>query len=52
MSMILVYPLTHASLLLRTLATGGNPHEESVLVLSVNTVMFFYLAGKLVERKE
>ncbi|HXY55058.1 MAG TPA: ABC transporter permease [Nitrospirota bacterium] len=52
MSMILVYPLTHASLLLRTLAMGGNPPTVSVLVLSVYTVMFFYLAGKLVERKE
>jgi ABC-type polysaccharide/polyol phosphate export permease len=51
MSIILVYPLTHASLLLRALATGGNPSTASVLVLAVYTVMFFYLAGKLVKRR-
>jgi ABC-type polysaccharide/polyol phosphate export permease len=52
MSIVLVYPLTHASLLLRTLAMGGNPPATSMAVLSAYTVMFFYLAGKLVERKE
>jgi ABC-2 type transport system permease protein len=50
MSLILVYPLTHASLLLRALASGGNPSTGSVLVLAVYTVMFFYLAGRLVRR--
>lgn len=49
-SAILVYPLTHASLLLRALASGGNPPTVSVLALAVYTVMFFYLAGKIVER--
>jgi ABC-2 type transport system permease protein len=50
MSLILVYPLTHASLLLRALATGGNPSIGSVLVLATYTMMFFYLAGRLVKR--
>ena len=50
MSLILVYPLTHASLLLRALATGGNPSIESVLILAAYTIMFFYLAGRLVKR--
>lgn len=50
MSLILVYPLTHASLLLRALASGGNPSMGSVLVLAVYAAMFFYLAGRLVRR--
>ena len=50
MSLILVYPLTHASLLLRALASGGDPSANSVLVLAAYTIMFFYLAGRLVRR--
>jgi len=50
LSLILVYPLTHASLLLRALATGGNPSLGSVLVLAAYTMMFFYIAGRLVKR--
>jgi len=50
MSLVLVYPLTHASLLLRALASGGNPSTGSVFVLGAYTVMFFYLAGRLVRR--
>ena len=50
MSLILVYPLTHASLLLRALASGGDPSLGSVLVLAAYTVMFFSLAGMLVKR--
>ncbi len=50
MSLILVYPLTHASLLLRALASGGNPSMGSVLVLAVYAAVFFYLAGRLVRR--
>lgn len=49
-SAILVYPLTHASLVLRTLASGGSPDARSLLVLVVYTVLFFFLAGKLVKR--
>ncbi len=49
-SAIMVYPLTHASLLLRALASGGNPPAPSVLVLAAYTAMFFYLAGRIVER--
>lgn len=49
-SFILAYPLTHASTLLRTLASGGNPQTGSVLVLFVYTVMFFYLAVRLVRK--
>ncbi len=52
MSLILVYPLTHASLLLRALALGANPSIKSVFVLAVYTMMFFYLAGRLVKRTE
>jgi ABC-2 type transport system permease protein len=50
MSLVLVYPLTHANLLLRALAAGGNPPIGSVLVLVAYTVMFFCLAGRLVKR--
>ena len=50
MSLVLVYPLTHASLLLRALASGGNPSAGSVLVLAAYAAMFFYLAGRLVRR--
>jgi ABC-2 type transport system permease protein len=49
-SLILVYPLTHASLALRALASGGIPSSGSVLVLAAYTVMFFCLAGRLVRR--
>ncbi len=51
-SLILVYPLTHASMLLRTLATGAEPPVSSTLVLASYTVMFFYFAGRLVKRTE
>ncbi|HLE40528.1 MAG TPA: ABC transporter permease [Nitrospirota bacterium] len=51
-SLILVYPLTHASLLLRALASGGEPAFGSVLILAAYTVMFFYLGGRLVKRTE
>ncbi len=50
MSLVLAYPLTHASLLLRALASGGNPSTGSMLVLAAYTVVFFYLAGRLVRR--
>jgi ABC-2 type transport system permease protein len=49
-SAILVYPLTHASLLLRALASGGDPSMVSVLVLAAYTIVFFCLAGRLVKR--
>ena len=49
-SAILVYPLTHANLLLRALASGGSPSAGSVFVLAAYAVMFYYLAGKLVRR--
>jgi ABC-type polysaccharide/polyol phosphate export permease len=48
-SAILLYPLTHASVLLRALASGGVPSMLSVLVLASYTVVFFALAGKIVE---
>ncbi len=47
---ILVYPLTHASLLLRALATGKSPAAISIIVLAVYTALFFFLAGRLVKR--
>lgn len=49
-SIILVYPLTHASLVLRALASGKGPDAGSVLTLAAYTALFFYLAGKMVER--
>jgi ABC-2 type transport system permease protein len=49
-SLILIYPLTHASLLLRALAAGSHPPVSSVLVLGAYTAVFFFLAGKLVKR--
>ncbi len=49
-SLILVYPLTHASLLLRALASGSEPSFVFLAVLSAYSAMFFYLAGKIVQR--
>jgi ABC-2 type transport system permease protein len=49
-SLILVYPLTHASLLLRGLAHGAEPSWGSVAILSMYTLFFFYLAGMTVKR--
>lgn len=46
MSLVLVYPLTRASLLVR----ARQPVHGSVLVLATYTVMFFYLAGKLARK--
>ena len=51
-SAILVYPLTHASLLPRRLASGNDPSPASLLVLAVYTVVFFYLAGLMVKKRE
>ena len=49
-SLILVYPLTHASLVLRSLAAGSNPSLGSVLVLTTYSLFFFYLAGMMVKK--
>lgn len=49
-SLILAYPLTHASLLLRALASGAHPSTVSLIVLAAYTVIFFSLAGRLVKR--
>jgi ABC-type multidrug transport system permease subunit len=49
-SLILVYPLTHASLVLRELASGRGPSAASVLILAAYTALFFYLAGRMVKR--
>jgi ABC-2 type transport system permease protein len=49
-SAILAYPLTHASILLRTLAAGREPSLASTLVLAGYTVLFFYLAVTLVKK--
>ncbi len=51
-SLIMVYPLTHASLVLRALASGGEPPIVSILILAAYTAMFFSLAGRLVKRRE
>lgn len=50
-SLILAYPLTHASMLLRTLSAGGSPPAGSALVLSTYTAMFFLLAVRMVRRR-
>jgi ABC-2 type transport system permease protein len=49
-SMILVYPLTHANILLRALAHGSVPDIVSVVILAAYTVFFFYLAGRMLKR--
>jgi ABC-type polysaccharide/polyol phosphate export permease len=49
-SMVLVYPLTHASLVLRTLSTGRVPEAGSILILAAYSALFFYLAGRTVKR--
>ncbi len=49
-SLILVYPLTHASLLLRAIAAGRAPEVWSLCVLAAYTLLFFYLAGRTVKR--
>jgi ABC-2 type transport system permease protein len=49
-SLILVYPLTHASLLLRSLAAGKDPAVSSLLVLAAYAILFFFLAGRMVRR--
>jgi ABC-2 type transport system permease protein len=51
-SLVLVYPLTHASVVLRTLAAGGEPSLLSMLILAAYTLVFFFLAGILVKKKE
>ncbi len=47
-SLILVYPLTHASILLRALTSGFEPSPWPVFVLAAYTVMFFSLAVRLI----
>jgi ABC-type multidrug transport system permease subunit len=49
-SAILVYPLTHASLVLRSVAAGGETSIASLLILAAYAVLFFYLAGSMVKR--
>ena len=49
-SFILIYPLTHASLLLRALAAGMPPPISSALLLGAYTAVFFFLAGRLVKK--
>jgi ABC-type multidrug transport system permease subunit len=49
-SAILVYPLTHASMALRALASGGDPGIASLLTLAAYAGLFFYLAGRMVKR--
>ena len=49
-SMVLVYPLTHASLVLRTLAGGRTPDLASILILAAYSALFFYLAGRMMKR--
>ncbi len=49
-SLILVYPLTHASLLLRALGMGNTSSIGSVLILGAYSLFFFYLAGVMVKK--
>lgn len=50
-SLILAYPLTHASMLLRVMASAGSPTMLSLMVLGLYTAVFFYIAGRLVEKR-
>jgi ABC-type polysaccharide/polyol phosphate export permease len=50
-TMILIYPLTHASMALRALALGSSPSAFSLLVLVCYTCLFFYLAGRTVRKR-
>ncbi len=49
-SLILAYPLTHASLLLRTIAAGREPETTSVFMLVAYAGLFFILAVRMVKR--
>jgi len=49
-SFILVYPLTHANILLRALARGAAPDVVSIVILAAYAVLFFYLAGRMLKR--
>jgi len=49
-SLILVYPLTHASILARALASGDHMPLLSLLMLMAYTVVFFLLAGRMMKR--
>ncbi|HEY6010302.1 MAG TPA: ABC transporter permease [Nitrospirota bacterium] len=50
-SMILIYPLTHASMALRALALDKSPPASSLFVLTLYTCLFFYLAGRTVRKR-
>jgi Nod factor-specific ABC transporter NodJ protein len=50
-SIILIYPLTHASMVLRALASDNRPSAFSLLVLVLYTCLFFYLAGRTVRKR-
>jgi ABC-2 type transport system permease protein len=49
-TLVLAYPLTHASLLLRSLSAGGSPPKASAIVLAGFAAAAFYAAGRLVKR--
>ncbi len=49
-SLIMVYPLTHASMVLRSLSMGTDPSSGSLLTLAAYTIFFYYLAGMMVKR--
>jgi ABC-2 type transport system permease protein len=51
-SMVLVYPLTHASMLLRALSAGREAGWASVLILAAYAALFFYLAGRIIRRTQ
>lgn len=50
-SLVFVYPLTHASILLRALSSGAELSLWPLLVLACYTAFFFILAGRLVKRR-
>jgi ABC-2 type transport system permease protein len=49
-SLVMVYPLTHASLLLRSLSTESGVDGWSILTLTAYTALFYILAGMMVKR--
>ncbi|MBI5140927.1 MAG: ABC transporter permease [Nitrospirae bacterium] len=51
-SIIMAYPLTHASLSLRAIAAGGGAPVTSLLILTFYAALFFTLGGLSVKRLE
>lgn len=51
-SLILIYPLTHANLLLRSLALGKDIPFISLIILSAYAALAFYFGGRVIKKME